>query len=1123
MKFYRHPSYRRPPVMKKALMIMKCIIVLFFSTLMSVSAASLAQQVTISVKNAPLEQVLDQFRQQSGYNIVYSSDVLDKAGRITIDLKNTNIEDALKQALAGQPLLYEIDGKTILIKEKQEVTILDKLKSALNLDKIDVTGRVLDENGAPLAAATVSVKDGKVSTITDIQGLFTLKDVYPNATIIITNIGYDKKELKANPNLGIIKMTPATSKLDEVVVEAYGQTSQRLSLGDITTVSAKSIGNQPVNNPLLALQGQVPGLEITPSTFLPGSGITVLIQGQNSVQAGSDPLYVIDGVPYPSQMISGIPDILGGTGATGQRNSGNPLSYINPHDIESISILKDGDATSLYGSRAANGAIIITTKKGKPGQTQVNFNLENGWGTVPKFLILMNTSQYLQLRHEAFKNDGLTPSADPADPNYAPDLLMWDTTRNTNWQKVLFGNTAHYTNYDASISGGSEQTQFLVSSTYHRETSILPGDFANESKSVHFNLNSTSLNQKFHFNLLGSYSLNNNRLPSGISYTDIYTAPDAPPLYNTNGTLNYAPNSAGTSTFANPLGPYLYASPQLQVDNLVASGFLSYQLIKGLVVKLNMGYTNMQQNGYQPFPLIQYLPEYRQYIQRSANYSNGYNNSWLIEPQLHYQRQLGKGKFEALFGGSANQNNNNSQILRGVGYSSDAILQNPSAATNLYSNGTTASQYRYVALLARLNYNWDDRYLFEMTGNRDGSSRFGSENEFADFWSVAGGWLFSNEKFVTNNLSWLSFGKLRTSYGTSGNDQIGDYKFLSSYYPVSQPSPYQGTSGLIVGGIANPFLKWERTNKLEASLDLGFINDRILLSATFYRNRTSNLLLNYNLPVQTGFTFITENLPATIQNGGEEFTLNTLNIKSNNFSWSTSVNLTVPDNKLISFPGIAQSSLSNLTIGQPFYGTIKVFRFAGMDKSTGQYQFYTKDGSITGNPQYVTDQTETVNLNPKFYGGITNTFRYKKIEFSFLFYFKKITGPSSLATLINGLPGYIGSPNQPTAVLNRWQHPGDNAPYQLYTTQNFNVYNLYGYLGNSNAGYSDDSYLRLQNLNISWEVPAFWVNRLGLKAARLFTHAENLFTITGYKGLDPTSFGGLATMRVVTLGIHASF
>jgi TonB-linked SusC/RagA family outer membrane protein len=1113
----------RPSYAKKFLLVMKIATFLLIAGFMQVSASGLAQKVTIIKKDATLKEIFKALNKQTGYNVFGSDDLINNVKGIDANFKNVELSAVLNKCLENTPLTYILANKTIIIKEK-ELSVFDRIKSLFTT--INVTGHVLNEQGLPIAGATVTLKNTNRAATTDATGRFEIKNADEHAVIVISFIGYTTREFPASADIGNIWLAIANNQLDAVQVIAYGETTQRLTTGNISSVSAKDIEEQPVSNPLLALEGRVPGLLITQTNGMPGGGVTVRIQGKNSILNGNDPLYVVDGVPYTSQLLPNLGSVLGGSGAPGYNSSyGNPLSYINPSDIESIEVLKDADATSIYGSRAANGAILITTKKGKAGQTKVDINVQNGFGEVTRMLPELNTQQYLAMRNEAMKNDGITPSATPGTQGYAPDLKIWDTTRYTNWQKVLLGNTSHYTDGQGSISGGNENTQFLIGAGYHRETTVFPGDFADQKGSLHFSINNTSNNKKFKIQLTGSYLIDNNKLPSeDLTAAALSLAPDAPPLYTATGGINWAPNSAGTSTWVsgNPIAAYTYREYTNNTNNLIGNGVLSYQLLPGLVVKSNLGYTNLQVNDITTSPLSADAPETRSYSQNIAEYSNNNINSWIIEPQITYDRSFGKGKLEALIGSTFEDQHENGQQLVGTGYSSELNLDNIASAATVRALSTVMSIYKYNALFGRFNYNWDDKYLVDITIRRDGSSRFGPANEFHDFGAAGLGWIFSKEAVIEKSVPFLSFGKIRASYGTTGNDQIGDYQYLSQYTPTTG-LPYQGVQGLTPSGLPNPYLQWELTKKLNFGLDLGFLKDRILFTADYAVNKSSNELLSYALPITTGFGSIESNFPATVQNTSLEFSLSTTNIKSGNFKWTTNINLTVPRNKLIAFPNLASSSYaSQLVIGQPI--TVqKVFHMIGVNPTTGEYEFANAQGNPTSNPQLGTDNNTLINLAPTLYGGFQNSFSYKGFQLDVLFSFVKQKG---LNDAFGNYPGGFTFGNQPTTVLNRWQQPGDVASVQRYNTNYMLIGQWVDAAYNSDAAYTDASFIRLKNLSLSWQLPKIWYSTLNLQNCRLYVQGQNLLTITNYKGMDPENpegFGaGLPPIKILTLGIQVT-
>jgi TonB-linked SusC/RagA family outer membrane protein len=1122
-KIYLQHLVLPPGCTKKILRVMKLTTLIMLIALLQVSASTLAQKVTLSATNAPISAIFNQIEKQTGYDFAFTGKILDKAKPVTINVKNEELADVLKQIFDGQPLDYKIEDKSVTVSVKQP-TVFDKIKNYFAA--MDVTGRVTDENNQPLSGATVQVKDGNNSTITDVNGFFTLKHVQSNATLVISFIGFDKKEVPAAPNIGTVKLAAATSPLDEVKVIAYGQTTERLSVGNINSVTAKEIEKQPISNPLIALEGRVPGLSVTQVNGLPGSGVKIQLQGsKHSFTGGNDPLFVIDGVPFTSYLLPNIGNIMGAGSNSGnntQAGFGNPLNYINPSDIESISVLKDADATAIYGSRAANGAILITTKKGKSGPVKANFDLQQGVGNEQLNIKLMNTQQYLQLRHEMFKNSGRVPRSSDYDINGT-----WDTTRYTNWQKVLLGGTANYTNLNGDISGGNNNIQFLLGGTYHRETTVFPGGFADQKGSLNFNLNGASDNKRFKFQFSGTYLVDDNHLPQiDLTSRALTLPPDAPALFNADGSLNWAPSGASLATWGNPLAAGLYQTYQNKTNNLISNLQLDYQILPGLNIKSSMGYTSLQQDEITLNPLISYTPVIRSFITPSAAFSYNNINTWIIEPQITYQRKIGNGQLQTILGGTFEQNNYNGLILNGSGYSSDLTLGSTAAATSLTSSNTI-STYKYTALFGRVNYNWQQKYIIDLTFRRDGSSRFGAANQFANFGSVGAGWIFSEENLFKNHLSFLSFGKLKASYGTTGNDQIGDYAFMSLYFPVTVDVPYRGVSALTPSGLTNPYLEWELTKKINAGVDLGFLKDHILFSANYFRNRSSNQLLGYNLPVQTGFTSITRNFPATIENSGIELSLTTVNIKNKSFSWSTNINVTLPisDAKLIAFNNLATSTYASFyQVGKSVSGRL-LYHYEGVNPTSGLYQFSDGKGGQTSAPQtlpYSTVATSFVNPNPTFYGGINNNFHYKDFELSFLFQFSRQMTQNYFFGFNGQLPGVFLT-NQPVDVLNHWMKPGDIATYQriAYST-NSAAANAQRDILSSDAIYTNLLFIRMQNLSFAWNIPQGWCDKTHLRNIQFNIRGQNLFTINhSYFGFNPENgLTGIMPLKIITLGLR---
>jgi len=1100
------PGRRVSASLRKIILVMKLTTLLMTVALLSASAAGYSQ-ITLKEKNVPLEKVLSDIEKQTKYVFLYDAGDI-QAASVTVDVSNVSLEEALRQCLAGLNIEYTVEENNVLLKSNTKAMVpASKQKKT---DLINVHGRVLDENGQPLPGATIQTKDKSQITITDIRGIFNLKGLNTDAVLIITMVGYDKKEVPVASDMGDIHLTPANSKLDEVKVIAYGTTSQRLSTGDVSSLKANAIEQQPVENPLLALDGRLPGVYINQTTGMQGSASVtqVYIRGRNSIASGTSPLFIIDGVPYSSQTLySGVLE----------GNSGDPLSFINPSDIESIDVLKDADATAIYGSRGANGVIMITTKKGHEGNTQFSLNAQSGFGQVPHFMDLLNTQQYLEMRHEALSNDGVQPSQSA---DY--DLLLWDTTRNTNWQRTLLGDKSQYSTVQGTLSGGNPDMQFNVSAMYHLETSVFPGNTNDRKGSVHLNLINTSPNKKFNFTFSGNYVLDDNKLPGNDLTTLALTLPpDAPPIYNLNGTLNWAPNGQGNGTWPNDTNPleYTLSSSEITTNNLIANSTISYQLFPSLQLKGNFGYTNMQSDGFHGVPFSALDPAVWPVRQRYSDFGTTNIHSWIVEPQINYTKAIVKGILSVLIGATAEQNTSTGRVLTAQGFNSDLLLQNIMAATTITPNSDINDIYRYNAIFGRINYNWEDKYLFDITTRSDGSSRYGPEDRFANFYSIAGAWIFSEEGFFKNHLSFISYGKLRTSYGTTGNDQIGDYTYLDLYNSIPNVGvPYQGAPGIAPTTLYTPNLQWEITRKLEAAIELGFFRNRITIDVNYYRNRSTNLLLGYPLPTITGFITVERNVPALVQNQGWEVEFNTVNIKDKHFQWHSSFNLSVNRNNLLSISGAGVSQYYSQFVGHAF-PSIPVYHFLYVDPITGVNTFQSSDGSATTTPNPATDKTEYIPIDPKYFGGLSNSFTYKNFSLEFTFQFVNKQEPLYLYSFI---PGSFGI-NQPIDVLNRWQKPGDVSDIERFS-ENTSLLSSYTNAAQSDLVYGNASFIRLKNAAFSWNIPACILKKLSIKSGRLFCQGQNLLTFTKYQGLDPESgSSALPPLRVITFGTDLIF
>lgn len=1096
-------SLRALTIIPKTWLIMRLTAALLFMACFQVNARSYGQGISLSLKDAPLEKVFREIRKQTGYDFFYNDVWMHKAAKITINVKNTSLEDVLQLCFKNQPFTYTITDKTVILKPKEK-----NVEAPLPSPVIDIKGKLINEKGEPVIGATIKVKGTNIATMSDGNGEFFLQAVDEEATLIISGAEMQPLEIKVkkrNSITAVVKIKE--SELDKVVIMAYGTTTRRLNTGNISKVTSEVIEKQPVSNPLLALQGRVPGMIITQQTGVPGGRIDVQIRGRNSIANGSNPLYIIDGVPFTSTSISSTTingSIIGG---------GNPLNGINPGDIESIEILKDADATAIYGSRGANGVVLITTKKGKAGNMRVDFNMYAGGGKVTKTMDLLNTSQYLEMRREAFTNDGVSPNA-----SNAYDLLVWDTTRYTDWQKELFGGTAHVANAQLSISGGNANTQYLIAGGYYRETTVFPGDFANRKASVHFNLNGTSTDNKFRIVFSGSYLNDDNNLLTSDLSAIIPPPPNAPAVNDKDGNLNW---DVG---FENPFAT-LFRKYKSNTNNIIGNTTLSYKLFKGLQLKSNLGYTQIQIEELGTAPKKSLNPASS--TQPSSRFSNGSVKTWIIEPQAEYDLTANKGRLNVVVGLTFQQEMRKRTELNATGFANDNLIENPGSASSVAINnsGTFYSKYRYQAVFGRINYRWEDKYIVNITGRRDGSSRFGPGKQFTNFGALGIAWIFSQEKFIKNELAFISYGKLRASYGTTGNDQIPDYGYLDLLSSTSYP--YQGISGLYPIRLFNPEYAWETNKKMEAAIELGFCQNRILFNVSWYQNRSSNQLVGYTLPATTGFTSISNyNLPATVQNTGWEIELSSINIRNKDSRWSTTFNISIPKNKLVSYPDFSSSSYANTyVIGKPL-NIVKALHNIGVDPEKGVYQFEDINGSGSG-MDIPGDFQALKKIGQSFYGGLENNIQLKNWELDFFFQFVKQTAKNYLGFSGFSAPGTIV--NQPSTVMNRWQKADDNTDIQKFTTgsgSGFPAYlaYIYGSLF-SDISIRDASFVRLRNVSLVYHIPEKWTRLLHLQTGKLYFQGQNLLTFSNYLGMDPENAGQykLPPLRVLTFGIHLTF
>ncbi|MBO9692972.1 SusC/RagA family TonB-linked outer membrane protein [Chryseobacterium sp.] len=959
-------------------------------------------------------------------------------------------------------------------------------------------------SGKPLSGVVISQEGRDQVTMTGNDGTYTLQVSAENSILLFRHPDYSEEKFKlTNQTVVNISLEQKVKGIEEVILNAgYYKVKDKERTGSIAKVSAKDIENQPVTNVLSTVQGRMAGVNITQNSGVPGGGYSIQIRGRNSLRTfanseidGSQPLYIVDGVPVGSGMTATY-----GANILSDANL-NPLSNISPNDIESIEVLKDADATAIYGSRGANGVVLVTTKRAKKGSLGLSVNTSYALSSSLSNLTMMNTEQYLGMRRQAYANDGISVY-----PATAYDINgTWDQNRYTDWFRTLLGNTSVTSNVQLSLSGGGERTSFLVSYGHNEQTTVFAKDFRYKTNTLLGNLSHRSADNRLNFTMSTLFSkLEHNVISLDNTGSALFLAPNAPALYDSGGNINWQNN-----TFDNPLAAYnsTYSNNNVQFMNNFTAG---YELLKNVQIRLNGGisYQTFDELSLQPStiynPSLGIGPANSRALQ-----SNKSRLSYTLEPQLNWTFKKGSHQLDVLTGGTYQADLNTQGAIQGYGFTSNAFIDNIAAATTKLISDQIKTEYKYTAVFGRLNYQFDRRYIINITGRRDGSSRFGTNRKFANFGAVGAAWLFSNESFM-KELSWLSFGKLRGSYGSSGTDNIGNYQYNDTF--ITSTLGYNNVTGLVPSKLFNPNFSWEKTVKLEAALEMGFFRDRLNITTSHYRNRSSNQLVGYQLPSVTGFTSVLANLDATIQNTGWEFEI-AGRPSTGAFKWETSANLSIPKNKLLSFPGLEGSTYANsYAIGQPV-NIVKLYHLEGINPQNGQYIFtdYDGDGKISSHD----DRQVIKNIGVEFFGGWSNKFSYKNWSLSLLVQFVKQQSRNFNYQMSS--PGLMR--NLPVEVLNVWSPDNPNGLYMPYHATASPQHSLFQM---SDATVSDGSFIRLKNIQLSYQIP---LQGKLIREAKIYFQGQNLYTWTRYFGLDPefSSLGFLPPLKTFSFGMQINF
>ena len=967
----------------------------------------------------------------------------------------------------------------------------------VGLAQENVTGKVLDANAVPLPGVSIIEKNTSNGTTTDFDGNFVIS-IQEETILIFSYLGFESQETKVLPGQNInINLKEDAESLSEVVVVGYGSQDRKTLTSRVSSVQADEIANVPVTSSDQLLQGRASGVQISNTSGDPGSGVSVKIRGTSSISGSSDPLYVVDGIPIQSSSLSQI----GVGGATT-----NPIADINPADIQSIDILKDASATAIYGSRAANGVVLITTKRGKSDQTKISLGMYGGIQNYIKKPSLVTGEEFELLMNESASNNGKEiPYPNP------------ENAINTRWNDLILNNDAPIRNIDASVSGGNEKVRYLVSANnFMQEGLIRNSEFERNTGRVNLDF-SVSPKLKMGTSTLYSRTKRNiitNNDAIGGAFAGSYFYPSNIPVFKEDGTYNRIP------TIDHPLATVDQAKINMETGRFLGTIYGELSILSGLRLKstFSVDYTDNRESSY-----LNTFTNAGSAVQGSALLYNVSNSNWIQENVLSYQFSVEKSAINALIGTSVQESETKFARSEGSGFPTNDFTQINSAA--ILDAGSSSTSYGIASLFSRINYDYDEKYLLTLNIRGDASSRFGSDNRWGIFPAVGLGWVVSEEDFL-KDVSFISSLKLLGGYGIVGNQSgIRDFNALGLW----QGASYAAVPGVRPFQLKNPDLKWETTKQTDIGLDIGLFENRITLNAGYYYKKTEDLLLEVPLPRSSGFVSVAQN-SGEIENKGWElgFSVDVFEA-ANDLQWLINGNIAGNRNKVLKLVApfnVYNRDLFRYEEGYPMY-SFYMHKQTGVDPETGAIQFE----DVNGDGEFSTSSDRRIvgDANPDFFGGLTNTLNYKGFDLSFLLQFSYGNDQLNLTRFFMEHGG-SRSTNFLTTQLDRWQNPGDRTEVPKIAAANY-ASDL-----RPSRFVEDASYLRLKTISLGYSIPESLTSKLYLASARIYISGQNILTFTNYSGLDPELTGTASnnltkgiefftppSPRVFTAGLNLNF
>ncbi|MGJ8759095.1 MAG: TonB-dependent receptor [Polaribacter sp.] len=1130
-------------------------------------------KINIDVKGVSIEEFFKEIQVSSDYMFFYKDDVLTVNKKISLKLKEADITKVLELAFKNTGLSYKIDDKQVIVKKIEREKNVSLIKYKINTQERIVSGLVTERGGFPLPGVSIRIKGTSTGVETDFDGKYSIK-IDKETILEFSYIGMKEQSIPVGSKSVInVTMDEDTASLDEIILVGYGTLSKKRVTGAVSSLSPSAIADIPAVSVENAIVGQVAGVQVQEVSGEPGSSPNIRVRGSGSISAGNDPLFVVDGVPISKNLTTlGIQGDLARRGGAFQAPPVNPLATINPNDISSIEILKDASAAAIYGSRGGNGVVLISTKKGTDSDKGV-FSFDSFYTvqSVANKVDLMNSEELIEYTRDSRNNAYISdyPDASINDPmgpgdrnneNYEmpESFLDWDGT-DTDWQDLIFktGSIESYNlSYDTPISN---KTSYHASGGYFKQEGIIPNS-SFERYNLMLNL-SSKLNDKFTLDLRITPTITENQRqpasapyfarPPGIVYSALVQSPTVKP-YNSDGSPNQTNNQShlggGTTTASNPLAIIDAVDDKLFQFQTRASLGLTYEIKPGLTFKTFGGsYVNLYNRDFYRANTLLYreATEGESYAQASSSTEL----NWLWENTINWEKEIGVHYFNAVAGYSAQKDMISIKQVQADNFPDDLV--STISGGQVFAGSSAREEWSLASALFRMNYSYDDKYLFTGTFRTDSSSRFGKDNQTGYFPSFSLGWRINEESFMSS-LDFVSELKLRLSWGETGNFEIPNYGAIGLLSPNNYNFSGNETNGLMQSTIPNPDLTWEKSVQTNVGIELGVINNRIFLLADYYRTITSDLLLNVGITSVSGFETTLKNI-GEVKNEGFEIALKSRNFVGE-FAWETGLNFSANKNEVLSLNGdgdpifsAGSAGIRHITkVGEAigsYYGYVvegiyqneEEIQSAPVDTQApnagpGDFRFkdVNEDGQITPD-----DRTVTGSYFPDFTWGISNKFSYKGLDFSFLI--QGVEGNEVLNLTSRHLKNGEANFNSYAIFNDRWrseENPGNGIIPRADR--------LSGNHGNNNRVSSfqveDGSFVRLRNMTLGYTLPSKKMFGESIEKLRFFITGTNLFTISNYLGYNPEvsnsptsgltpgeDYGAYPLTTSFTIGLNLSF